>query len=119
MPRLRLAARRAGVLARYAGHEARVVAQIAPPQPPRLLSEAEEPLEAESLHERGRLRHQPGMEVEGGADADQDRRSQARAHAGHPLLLLRDADADPDDVRAGGVDSGRDGLVLGVGELAE
>ena len=45
--------------------------------------------------------------------------SQPVAHPRHPLLLLGHADPDPHDVGAGALDVGRDGLLLGVGELAE
>src|SRR3712207_5658825 len=94
----------APVLAREAGDEARVVAQVAPPQPPRLLREAERPLEAQALEAPRGLGDEAGVEVERGADADEDRRVEPRAHPGHPLLLLGHADADPHDLRAGRVD---------------
>src|SRR4051812_9652868 len=119
MPRLRLAARRAGVLARYAGHEARVVAQIAPPQPPRLLCEAERPLEAEPLQRVRCLAYQAGVEVERGADAHQYRRVEPRPHVRHPLLLQRHAEPHPHDVCASRVDLVGDRIGLGVGELSE
>ena len=45
--------------------------EVAPPQPARLLGEAEGPLEAEALEAVGRLALEAGVEVEGGADADQ------------------------------------------------
>src|SRR5829696_2969552 len=96
----------ARVLAREAGHEARVVAQVAPPQPARLAAEPEEPLEAAALHPVRRLRHEAGVEVERRADADEHRRLEPRAHPLHPLLLARHAEADPDDVGPLRVDVG-------------
>ena len=107
------------VLAREPDDEARVVVEVAPPQPPRLLDEPERPLEAEALQAVGRLALEPGVEVEGGADADQDRRVEPVAHRGHPLLLQRHAEADPDDVGAGGVELGGDRGGLVVVERAE
>src|SRR3712207_8413548 len=53
---------------------------------------------------RSRLRHQPGVEVEGGPDAHEDRRVELVAHVGHPLLLLGLPDAHPDDVGLAAVD---------------
>src|SRR5438067_9057944 len=91
-------------LAGEADYEARVVAEVAPPEPPGLGAQAEGPLEAQLLHPARRLGDQAGAEVERGAHADQHRRIQTLAHRGHPLLLLRHADADPDDLRAGAVD---------------
>jgi hypothetical protein len=52
------------------------------------------------------------VEVEGGADADEDGGVDAVAHGGHPLLLLGHADPDPDDVRVRGVDVADDALGL-------
>ena len=98
--------------------EARVVAQVAPPQPARLLREAVGPLQADGLHPGRRLGHEAGVEVERGADADEDRRVEAVAHRGHPLLLLGHADADPDDVGAGAVDLVGDRVLLVVGRAA-
>src|SRR3954454_11198406 len=99
--------------------EARVVAQVAPPQTARLLCEAERPLQARRLHPARCLGHEAGVEVERGADAHEDGRIEAPAHRGHPLLLLRHADPDPHDVRAGAVDLVRDRVELGVVEVAE
>src|SRR4051794_11846033 len=99
-------------LPREAADEARVVAQVAVPEPARLRAEAEGPRQPRLLHPARRLGDQAGVEVEGGADAHEDRRLQAPAHRGHPLLLLGDADADPDDVCARAVDLGHDGVLL-------
>ena len=59
------------------------------------------------------------MEVERGADADEHAARQPRAHRGHPLLLLRDADPDPHDLGAGPLDVGDDVDRLGLRERAE
>src|SRR3954464_15732412 len=53
--KLALRAQMARVLPREPGDEAWVVAEVAPPQPPRLLHEPERPLEAEALEGLGRL----------------------------------------------------------------
>ena len=58
-------------LAGEADDEARVVAQVAPPQPAGLVREPERPLEPEPLHPARGLRDQAAVEVERGADADQ------------------------------------------------
>src|SRR3954447_26345136 len=58
--------------------------QVAPPQPPRLLGEAERPLEPEPLEAVGRLLLDARVEVERGADADQHRRVAGRPGAPRP-----------------------------------
>ena len=107
------------VLPREPEHEARVVGEVALPQPARLLGEAEEPLQAGGLHPGRGLRDEAGVEVERGADADEHGRVDAVAQRGHPLLLLGHADADPHDVGLGVVDLGDDGVDLLVAERAE
>ena len=59
------------------------------------------------------------MEVEGRADADEHGGVEARAHPLHPLLLARDAEADPDHVGLLGVDLRGERVELRVGVLAE
>src|SRR4051794_39370677 len=88
----------ARVLPREAGDEAGVVAEVAPPQPPRLLDEPERPLEPEALERLGGLALEAGVEVEGRPDADQHRRLEPVAHGPHELLLQGNAEADPDHV---------------------
>src|SRR3954466_1113496 len=88
----------ARVLAREVDDEAGFVAEVAPPQPPRLLDEPERPFEPEALERPRRLALQAGVEVESRADADEHGRLEAAAHRPHELLLQRDAEADPDDV---------------------
>src|SRR3954447_603625 len=107
------------ILPREAGDEARVVAEVVPPQPPRLLDEPERPLEPEALERLRGLALEAGVEVEGGADADEHRRLETVAHGKHELLLQRDAEADPDHVRLGGVELGGDRVGLLERELAE
>ncbi len=85
-------------LQRERADEARVVAEVAPPQPARLVRQPVGPLQSRRLHPRRRLGHQPGVEVERRADADQHRRLEQRAHLRHPLLLLGHPDSDPHDV---------------------
>src|SRR5215210_6904577 len=111
---LRLAvAQMAPVLAREAQDEAGVVAQVAPPQPARLVDQPERPLQPHALQRVGRLGDETGMEVERGAHADEHGCVQPFPHASHPLLLLRHADADPHDIRAGAVDLADHGVLLG------
>ena len=59
------------------------------------------------------------MEVERGADADQQRRREARAHPQHPLLLLGLSGADPHDRGARRVDRGDHALLLLGAQRAE
>src|SRR4051794_3824394 len=80
------------------GHKAWVVTRVAGPEAPRLLREPVDPLHPVILHPGRGLGDQPSVEVEGGADADEDRGLEPRAHLRHPQLLLWLADAHPDDV---------------------
>src|SRR3954468_2869267 len=106
-------------LSREPEYEARVVDQVPPPETARLLDQPERPLEPEAL-ERGRgLALKAGVEVEGGADADQHGRHEAVAHGEHELLLERDAEADPDHVGRRGVELAGDRIGLVAGQLAE
>src|SRR3954469_18224709 len=89
---------RAQILLDEADHERRVVLRVALPQPAGLVREPVGPLQARALHPVHSLWYQPGVEVERGADADQDRCVEAVAERRHPLLLLGHADADPYDV---------------------
>src|ERR1041385_4368484 len=94
------------------GYEPGVVARVASPQPPRLVGQPERPLEAPVLHPLGRLRDQPGVEVEGGADADEQRGVERVAHLRHPTLLLGLPGADPHDLRPRAVDVLRDPVLF-------
>ena len=93
--RCALAAALAQVLTRETGHEPGVVAGVAPPQAAGLAVQPVGPLQAVALHPRRRLGDEAGVEVEGGADADEQRRGQPGSHARHPQLLLGLSDADP------------------------
>src|SRR5919109_4012762 len=99
-------------LAPHGGQEARVVVQVARQQPARLLSDPVGPLEPPLLHPVRRLRDPSRVEVEGGADAAHHRHLQPVAHLRHPLLLLRNADAHPEDVRLRLVDLLGDRVLL-------
>ena len=70
-------------------------------------------------HPHRRLALRPGQEVECRADADHDRRVDARAVFRHPPLLFRCAQPDPDDVRPRGVDRIDDRAVLRLRHLPE
>jgi hypothetical protein len=56
------------------------------------------------------------VEVEGGADPDQDRRVQPVAVLGHPAVLLGGTETDPDEVRACRVDPVDDRRILGLAQ---
>src|SRR6187549_1760058 len=98
MRRVRLAARAspevARVLAGEPDHETGVVAKVPPPQPSRLLRQAERPLQTEPLQAIRRLAHESRVKVERGADADEYRGLEACTHARHPLLLQRHPEPD-------------------------
>src|SRR5687767_10206200 len=100
-------------------HERRVVIEIAFPQPTRLCGQTKEPLETALLHPRRRLLFQSRVEVERRADANHYRRIDAIEMFGHPVLLLRRAQTDPDDVGARIIDQLDDVGVLFPGELSE
>ena len=95
---------RAHELPAEGGQEARVVVEVARQQPARLLRDPVGPLEPALLHPRRRLRDAPGVEVERGAHGAHHRHLEPVAHARHPLLLARHADAHPQHVGAVGVD---------------
>jgi len=100
------------------GGKFRAANQIAVPEAAWFLEEAEEPLEAVFAHPDGGAAHGAGVEVEGGADANEDGNGELVAMIEHPALLLGSAEADPDDVGMGGVNHGADfGVFLG-GERA-
>src|SRR5215210_7900712 len=94
----------AQVLAGKRQHEARVEVEVAREQPARLLGDPVEPLEPALLHPRGRLRDAPRVEVECRAHRAHHRDVEPLAHPGHPLLLLRHAEAHPEHVWARVVD---------------
>src|SRR3954453_12849728 len=62
------------VLPEEACDEARVVAGVAAPKAMRFLRHTEEPLHADPLYRVRSLRYQPGVKVEGRADAHEDGR---------------------------------------------
>src|SRR3954451_18612870 len=99
-------------LTREAGQELGIEVEVARQQAARLLGDPVGPLEAALLHPARGLGDAAGVEVEGGAYAAHHRHVEALAHAGHPLLLLRHADAHPEHIRAGGVDLLDDRVLL-------
>src|SRR5262245_5278656 len=100
-------------------HEARIEVEVAREQAARFLGDPVDPLEPPLLHPRWRLRDAAGVEVERRPDAAHHGHVQAVAHARHPLLLLGDADAHPQHVRAGVVDLAHERLLLVRVEVAE
>jgi hypothetical protein len=83
------------------------------------VEEAVEPFEAGALDPTGGLRLGAGEEVEGGADADQDRAAEASDVIGHPELLAWGAKPDPDDIGAGGKHALYGGFILSESEGTE
>src|SRR5438067_10175964 len=88
-------------LPRERPQETGVVAQVTPPQAPRLVGQAIGPFQAGLLDPHRCLRHQAGVEIERRAHPDQDRSLEIWTHPRHPLLLLGHADAGPHDVGLG------------------
>src|SRR5690606_17594003 len=78
--------------------------EVPPPQPLRFHHQPERPLETRSLHPERRLLQVPGVKVEGGTDTNEDRSIEKWPHSGHPSLLFRRGQPDPDDVATGRVD---------------
>src|SRR3954452_1204878 len=92
-------------LARERRQERRVVVEVPGQQPARLLGDPVRPFEPAILHPGRGLRDAAGVEVECRADGGHHRHVEAVAHARHPLLLARNAGADPQHVGAVGVDA--------------
>src|SRR5688500_10842258 len=99
--------------------ETRIGVEVSRQQAPGLLGDPVDPLETALLHPARRHRDATGVEVESGAHAADHRYVEPLAHAGHPLLLLRYADADPQHVRPSVVDLCRQRAFLVVGERPE
>src|ERR687896_862690 len=100
-------------------HEAGVRVEVARQQSLGLLPDPVDPLEPTVLHPARRHRDAAGVEVERRAHAAHHRHLEAVAHAGHPHLLLRHADPDPQHIRARLVDLRDDGALLLLGEGSE
>src|ERR1700733_10533229 len=71
---------------------------VALKQPARLGAETEEPFKTGRAHPPRGLAKIAGVKVECGAHAEQQRSMQAAPVVGHPYLLLRCAQSDPDHV---------------------
>src|SRR5918992_5383849 len=99
--------------------EAGVRVEVARQQSLGLLPDPVDPLEPAVLHPARCHRDAAGVEVERRAHAAHHRHLEAVAHAGHPYLLLRHADPDPQHVRARLVDLRDDGVLLLIGERTE
>ena len=81
--------------------EARVVAEVPPPQAGGLATQAVEPLQARPLHPRGCLRQRPAWMSKAAPTPSRALASQAADVRRHPALLLGGAEADPDQVGSG------------------
>jgi hypothetical protein len=88
--------------------EKRVVGEVAFEEAAGFHGEAVGPFEAEFLEGGGRLFDLAGVEGEGGADAEIDGGWELVFVFGDPVFLFRAAEADPDQVGAGGEDLGAD-----------
>lgn len=85
------------------------------PQAARLLAQPVQPFQAGALHPARRALHRAGMEIEGGARAQHHRRNGFTVIE-HPGLLLRTAEADEHETRAGVRDRAHHARVLlGIG----
>src|SRR5208337_1278340 len=73
--------------------------EVAPPQPPWLLREAEEPLEPVLLHPGRSLLHGSGDEVESRTYSGHQRHAQPGTVLVHPAFLFGCAQTYPDDIR--------------------
>src|SRR6476661_5838868 len=71
--------------------EQRIVPEVPPPEPPRLLVQPEQPFEPAALHPPRRLGLQAGVKIERGADPNAHGRGQAVAVLMHPPFLFRRA----------------------------
>ena len=101
-----------GELLERAHHEHGDDEKIARGEPPRFGDQAEEPLDAGALHPHGRSRRCAGVKIESRANPDQRRRVNPVDVRGHPFLLFRHPEPDPDEIGLCLVD-GRDiGRVL-------
>ena len=99
-------------LSEEAYDEKRVVLKVALPEAAGFGTKAEEPFEAGALHPARGLLDAPGVEIEGGADADHQGGIQLGKKFGHEAFLLGCAEANPEDVGGGGGN-----LALEVGAL--
>ena len=106
-------------LGRDPDEEAGVVGEVAFPEPAGFAGEAVEPFESAALDPSRGLADAAGVEVEGGADTEEDRGCEAVAIGGHESLLFRGAEPDPEEVRAAGCDLVDQGGVFGRGQRAE
>src|SRR5215216_1349071 len=107
------------ILARERQHEARVRVEVARQKAPRLLRDPVDPLEPAILHPGRGHRDAARVEVEGRADPAHHRHVEPVAHAGHPLLLLRDPNPYPQHVGPCLVDLANERLLLLVRERPE
>jgi hypothetical protein len=95
-----------------ARYENRVVYEIAMREATGLADQPEQPFEPGALHPSGCARLCPGVEIEGGADADQRSRIDLADMRRHPFFLFRHAEPDPDEIGARPVDCGDIGRVF-------
>src|SRR2546422_5980817 len=96
-----------------------IVDCVAPPQSPWLLEEAEEPFQTGLLHPRRRLADATGVKVKCGSDAQYHASLKQAYRFMDPALLLRCAEAHPDDMSAARIDPLRDVAQLAPGQSSE
>src|SRR5208337_1745860 len=89
----------------------RVVREISPPEPVRLLAQAIQPLQAAVFYPLGRISSKPGVDVERRADPDHQGGVQSFEILRHKAFLLRSTQSNPNDVWLALVDP-RDQFVL-------
>lgn len=85
--------------------EPRVRDRVAAEQAPGLARQTEEPFRTAPLHPAGRPAFRATVEVEGGPNRQDACHLKPTAGCLHPILLLRSAETDPDEVGGRGLDA--------------
>ena len=79
-------------------NEPRIIDEIPPPKPPRLLQQPVQPLQPGLLHPLGRILGSAGQDIAGRANPDHDCGRKLRRILGHEPLLFWSAKTDPEKV---------------------
>ncbi len=87
------------------------------PQPPRLLQQARQPLQAQALKDGMRAFDPPAVEIEHRSDRRRELDVQFRLMPMQPLFLFRRSHANPQHIRRGGIDRGDHRPVIVGGEF--
>src|SRR5690606_24439139 len=106
-------------VAKAVPEEKRVVDEVAFEEPAGFRGDAVGPFHADLLEKGRRLGNFAGVEGKGGTDAEVHPGRKPVLVAGDPVLLLRAAETDPDQVGAGLANLAADAVELVVRPLAE